>query len=224
MTGVRKPFFILLIAILLIASSTALGGSRRRHRPLRKPDVPFVFSVDEVVEAMLKTAHVSEQDLVYDLGCGDGRIVITAARQFGARGVGVDINPKRIRESRRNAQKAGVSRKVRFLTQDFFKSDIRPATVVAIYLDPKVNLRLRPKLLRELKPGTRVVSNSFDMGNWKPDQVVKLMVAGSECTVYYWVIPPAAPDNNRPFSSRTTPWMGLPEPIAAWDAGKNHLQ
>jgi len=138
---------------------------------------------------MLKTAGVTEKDVVYDLGCGDGRIVIAAAQKYGARGVGVDINPKLIHQSKRNARRAGVSRKVSFIRQDFFKTDIRSASVVAVYLDPKVNLRLRPKLLRELKPGSRVVSNSFDMGDWRPDKVFKLTVAGSECTIYYWVIP-----------------------------------
>jgi len=138
---------------------------------------------------MLKTAGVVEKDVVYDLGCGDGRIVIAAAQKYGARGVGIDINPKLIRQSERNARRAGVSQKVRFITQDFFKTRIGSATVVLIYLDPKVNLRLRPKLLRELKPGARVVSNSYDMGDWQPDKVVKLTVSGSECTIYYWVIP-----------------------------------
>ena len=146
-------------------------------------------SVDEVIDAMLKVAQVSEKDTVYDLGCGDGQIVIAAARDYGARGIGIDINPKRTKNGRVNARKAGVNEKVTFITQDFFKTDLSSATVIMLYLDPKVNLRLRPKLLRELKPGVRVVSNSFDMGDWKPDQVVKLVVAGSECTVYCWVIP-----------------------------------
>lgn len=171
-----------------LLSTGKVGGQPQRPRP---PDVPFVATVDEVADAMLKMAGVTAQDVVYDLGCGDGRIVIAAAQQYGARGVGVDINPQRIRESRRNAQQAGVSGRVRFVAQDLFKTDLRAATVVALYLDPQVNLRLRPKLRRELKPGARVVSNSFDMGDWKPDKVVKLMVAGSECTIYYWVIPAA---------------------------------
>jgi len=169
-------------------ASSNFGFSQERRRPVRKPDVPFVASVDEVVETMLRTAEVTDKDTVYDLGCGDGRIVIAAASKYGARGVGVDINPVRIRESRRNARKAGVSRKVTFIEQDLFKADLSQATVVVIYLDPEVNLRLRPKLLRELKPGARVVSNSFDMGDWKPDKVVKLTVAGSECIIYYWAI------------------------------------
>src|SRR5262245_12966666 len=176
-----------LIAILVAFSN--FGFSQERRRPARKPDVPFVTSVDEVVDAMLKTAGVTDKDTVYDLGCGDGRIVIAAASKYGARGVGVDINPLRIQESRRNARKSGVSDKVTFIEQDLLKTDLSQATVVVIYLDPAMNLRLRPKLLRELKPGARVVSNSFDMGDWKPDKVVKLTVAGSECSIYYWTIP-----------------------------------
>ena len=162
---------------------------QERRRPARKPDVPFVASVDAVVDAMLKTAEVTDKDVVYDLGCGDGRVVIAAASQYGARGVGVDINPVRVKESRRNARNAGMSHKVSFIEQDLLKTDLSQATVVMIYLDPKMNLRLRPKLIRELKPGARVVSNSFDMGDWKPDRVVKLTVAGSECIIYYWRIP-----------------------------------
>jgi SAM-dependent methyltransferase len=169
-------------------ASSNFALSQTRQRPVRKPDAPFTASVDEVVDMMLKTARVTDKDTVYDLGCGDGRVVIAAASKYGARGVGVDINPIRVKESRRNARKAGVSQKVTFIEQDLFKTDLSQATVVAIYLDPKVNLRLRPKLLRELKPGSRVVSNSFDMGDWKPDKVIKLTVAGSDCFIYYWAI------------------------------------
>jgi SAM-dependent methyltransferase len=179
-------FWSALIAV--VVASTDFGFSQERRRPVRKPDVPYVESADEVVDMMLKTAEVTDKDTVYDIGCGDGRIVIAAARKYGARGVGIDINPRRIRESRRNALKAGVSRKVTFIEQDLLKTELSQATVVVIYLDPEMNLRLRPKLLRELKPGARVVSNSFDMGDWKPDKVVKLTVAGSECIIYYWAI------------------------------------
>jgi ribosomal protein L11 methylase PrmA len=185
----RKHILHGLAAATIVTACTVLSFSQKQQRPTRKPDVPFVISVDDVVDAMLKTANVTEKDIVYDLGCGDGRIVIAAAQKYGAHGVGIDINPKRISESRRNARRVGVTQQVRFVTQDFFKSDISPATVVAIYLDPNVNLRLRSKLQRELTPGTRIVSNSFDMGDWKPEKVVKLVVAGSECTIYYWVIP-----------------------------------
>jgi len=177
--------------IAIVMASLNYGVSQERRRPVRKPDVPFAPSVDEVVDMMLRTAQVTDKDTVYDLGCGDGRIVITAANKYGARGVGVDINPIRIKESRRNARKSGVSQKVTFIEQDLLKTDLSQATVVMIYLDPAMNLRLRPKLLRELKPGARVVSNSFDMGDWKPDKVVKLTVAGSVCTIYYWIIPPS---------------------------------
>ena len=177
------------IMIAIVMASLNYGFSQERRRPARKPDVPFAPSVDEVVDMMLRTAEVTDKDTVYDLGCGDGRIVISAASKYGALGVGVDINPIRIKESKRNARKAGVSQKVTFIEQDLLKTDLSQATVVIIYLDPAMNLRLRPKLLRELKPGARVVSNSFDMGDWKPDKVVKLTVAGSECSIYYWAIP-----------------------------------
>jgi precorrin-6B methylase 2 len=175
-------------AVFLLASSNVALPQQRRG-PARKPDVPFVTSVDEVVDTMLKTAGVNARDTVFDLGCGDGRIVIAAAGKYGARAVGVDINPARIEESRRNARKAGVSQKVTFIEQDLLKTDLSQATVVAIYLDPRMNMRLRPKLLRELRPGARVVSNSFDMGDWKPEKVVKITVAGSECVIYKWTIP-----------------------------------
>jgi SAM-dependent methyltransferase len=174
--------------ITIVAASINYGFSQKRQPSVGKPDVPYVKSAEEVVDMMLKTAEVTDKDTVYDLGCGDGRIVIAAASKYGARGVGVDIHPRRIKESRRNALKAGVSQKVTFIKQDILKSDLSRATVVAIYLDPEMNLRLRPKLLRELKPGVRVVSNSFDMGDWKPDKVVKLTVAGSECIIYHWTI------------------------------------
>ena len=188
-----------LIAVVMAASN--YGFPQELRHPVRKPDVPFAASVDEVVDTMLKTAEVSDKDTVYDLGCGDGRIVIAAASKYGARGVGVDINPIRIKQSRRNARNAGVSQKVTFIGQDFLNTDLSQATVVMIYLDPKMNLRLRSKLLRELKPGARVVSNSFDMGDWKPDKVVKLTVAGSECTIYYWDIASGRKSSNDKFRS-----------------------
>jgi len=138
---------------------------------------------------MLKVAQVTKDDIVYDLGSGDGRIVITAAKERGARGIGIDIDPQRIREAEENARKAGVTDKVRFLQKDLFETDIHEATVVTLYLLPSLNLKLRPKLFKELRPGTRVVSHSFDMGDWKPDQTID--VDGR--TVYYWVIPKNPP-------------------------------
>ncbi len=151
-----------------------------------KLDVPFEPSADDVVEEMLKIARVTKDDLVYDLGCGDGRVVIAAAQKLGARGVGVDLDPKRIEESLENARKAGVSERVKFIEQDLFVTDIHDATVVMLYLWPEVNLRLRPKLLADLKPGTRVVSHSHNMGTWEADRAV---TAQNGHQVYFWVIP-----------------------------------
>lgn len=160
------------------------------HTPVsqRVPDVPYVPTPPAVVDVMLATANVTKDDVVYDLGCGDGRIVIAAAQKYGARGVGVDIDPERIKEAEENAQRAGVANRVRFLEQDLFQTDIREATVVTLYLLPDINLRLRPKLLKELKPGARVVSHNYDMGDWKPEKVID--VNGRK--VYYWVIPAGA--------------------------------
>ncbi len=151
-----------------------------------KLDVPYEPSSEEVVRTMLEIAQVGRDDLVYDLGCGDGRIVIAAARKIGARGVGIDLDPERIKESLLNARKAGVTDRLRFFQQDLFQADIGRATVVMLYLWPEINLKLRPKLLRELKPGTRVVSHSHDMGSWEPEQ---LTTAAGGHRVYFWVIP-----------------------------------
>jgi ubiquinone/menaquinone biosynthesis C-methylase UbiE len=148
-------------------------------------DVPYVPTPEQVVERMLEVANVGPNDLVYDLGSGDGRIVIAAAKKHGARGVGIDIDPDRIREARANARSAGVSDRVEFREGDLFKTDLSQASVVTLYLLSSVNLQLRPKLLNELKPGTRIVSHAFDMGDWKPLKVEKV---GSS-TVYYWVVP-----------------------------------
>lgn len=155
----------------------------------RQPDVVYVPTPPEVVEAMLKMAKVGKDDVVYDLGCGDGRIVIAAVQKFGAkRGVGIDIDPQRIRESNENARKAGVAERVKFLEQDLFKSDFRDATVVALYLLPSLNLRLRPMLFQQLKPGSRIVSHAFDMGEWEADQTADI---GGR-TAYYWMLPDSA--------------------------------
>jgi ubiquinone/menaquinone biosynthesis C-methylase UbiE len=154
--------------------------------PALARDVPYVPTPERVVDKMLELAKVGPSDVVYDLGSGDGRIVIAAARKHGARGVGIDIDPQRVREARENARKAGVADRVEFREGDLFKADISAATVVTLYLLSGVNLQLRPKLFSELKPGTRVVSHAFDMGDWKPIATEKV---GSS-TVYYWVIPP----------------------------------
>lgn len=153
----------------------------------------FVATAPEVVDAMLEAAKVGPGDVVYDLGCGDGRIVVAAASRYGARGVGVDLDPERIREARENASRAGVSDRVTFLVQDLFATDVTPATVVALYLSPDVNLRLRPKLLRELRPGSRVVSHQFDMGDWRPERSFEVPVAGAARRVFLWRVPARPP-------------------------------
>ena len=154
-------------------------------QPLRKLDVPYVPTPPGVVNAMLKMARVTGKDVVYDLGCGDGRIPIAAAQTYGARGVGVDLDPKRIEDANENAKLAGVVDKVRFATEDLFETDIRDATVVMLYLSPSLNERLIPKLKKELKPGSRVVSHVFDMGpTWPPDE--RGETDGK--TYYLWVI------------------------------------
>jgi hypothetical protein len=178
------------LAIVLAASLPALSTVAQPLKPLEKePEVPYVPTHEKVVAEMLKVAKVGKNDVLYDLGSGDGRIVITAAKQFGTRGVGVDIDPARVTEARENAKKAGVTDKVKFLQQDLFETDITEATVVTLYLLPEVNLRLRPKLLSDLKPGTRVVSHNYDMGDWTPLKTLTLKVP-QEHTIYYWVVPP----------------------------------
>jgi SAM-dependent methyltransferase len=153
-----------------------------------KRDVPYVPTPQNVVDEMLRLANVTKNDVVYDLGCGDGRLVITAVNKFGAsRGFGVDIDPQRIAESNANAKAAGVTDRVSFAVQDLFQTDLKDATVVTLYLLPEVNLRLRPKLLSELRPGTRVVSHSFDMGDWKPQKTITVQPGGQR--LYFWTIP-----------------------------------
>ena len=153
-------------------------------------DVPFVPTPPEVVDEMLKLADLRSGDLLYDLGCGDGRIVIAAAKRSGIRAVGIDIDPVRISESNANAAAAGVTDKVRFIEKDLFEADFRDATVVTMYLLTSVNLRLRPKLLAELRPGTRLVSHTFDMGEWRPDKTSFVATAyDDQRAVHFWVVP-----------------------------------
>jgi len=161
---------------------------------LREPDVVYVPTPPEVVEQMLSMAKVGKNDILYDLGSGDGRIPITAAQKFGTRGVGIDINPERIQEAKGNAQKAGVTDLVEFRNEDLFQADFSKATVVTLYLLPDLNVKLRPELFRQLKPGTRVVSHDFDMGEWKPERVVQ---TPDGSTVYMWTIPEEIPANLR---------------------------
>jgi len=174
-----------LCALALSAILCAIPVAAQQAAATRTPDVIFVPTPQEVVDAMLKLAKVTKNDVLYDLGSGDGRIPITAAKTYGARGVGIDIDPQRIREANENLKIAGVGDKVKFLNQDLFTTDISEATVVTLYLLPSLNLRLLPRLNAQLKPGTRVVSHSFDMGAAKPLET--LNVNGR--TIYYWTIP-----------------------------------
>jgi hypothetical protein len=179
-------------------------------------DAPYLPTPENVIEEMLKLGGVNKGDVLYDLGSGDGRVVIAAAQKFGTRGVGVELDPSRIQEANENAKKAGVTDRVQFLQKDLFQTDISKATVVTLYLLPDVNLKLRPRLLSQLKPGTRIVSHEFHMGEWKPQQVVKVLgpkqgenflyrdescytmllpAQQREHTLYYWVVPQNIPNS-----------------------------
>ncbi|MBC7780950.1 MAG: class I SAM-dependent methyltransferase [Proteobacteria bacterium] len=177
----RRDF---VVSGLAVASAAACGVSFAQA-VRRTPDVIYVPTPQEVVEGMLKLAKVGKSDVVYDLGCGDGRIVVTAARMFGARSVGIDIDPIRIREATENIRVANVGERARLIEGDLFETDISEATVVTIYLLSRLNLKLRPKLMAELRPGTRVVSHAFDMDDWKPQRTESV---GSS-TIYLWTVP-----------------------------------
>lgn len=178
-----------LVALTLLAGcASARTSADTASKPTPKLDVVWVPTPPEVIEVMLNLANVGPKDLVYDLGCGEGEILIAAARR-GARGVGVDLDPVRITNARANARKAGVADKITFFEQDLFKTDISKATVVTLYLLPELNERLRPTLLTTLKPGTPVVSHDFAMGDWKPEQTVEIELTRTH-RAYLWRIPP----------------------------------
>ena len=189
----RLRFAAALVGVLVLglgnASAEPAPAGQAAAAPaqqgLRQPDVIYVPTRQTVVDAMLKVTNVKAGDVLYDLGCGDGRIPVTAAK-LGARAVCIDIDPRRIAEANENVKKNNVGDRVRVLNQDLFTTDISEATVVSLYLLPSLNLKLRPTLWRTLKPGTRIVSHDFDMGDWKPEQT--LNVDGA--TVYYWTITP----------------------------------
>ena len=175
------------LMVISVCGSTLLNAQvttapSAKEKPIL--DVPYVPTRQTVVNSMLKMANVKKGDVLYDLGCGDGRIVVTAARDFGATGKGFDIDPQRIEEANANAKQAGVSDKVKFVNANLFDTDLSKATVITMYLLPDVNMKLRPKILA-LKPGTRIVSHAFDMGDWKPDRTE--VVDGA--TVYFWTVP-----------------------------------
>ncbi|HEU0139048.1 MAG TPA: class I SAM-dependent methyltransferase [Bryobacteraceae bacterium] len=177
----KKTIAAIALACVLAIAPAAWAQSA----PTRSPDVVFVPTPQEVVDAMLSLAQVGKGDTVYDLGCGDGRIVITAAKKFGANAVGIDIDPERIQEANANARREGVTGKVSFRQEDLFQADIKSASVVTLYLLSTLNQKLKPKLLAELKPGTRIVSHAFDMGDWKPEK--ESDVNGRR--IYLWRVP-----------------------------------
>lgn len=168
------------------ATATPTPASSSGQREL---DVPYVPTHEAVVDEMLKMAEVKGSDLLYDLGSGDGRIPITAAQRFGTRGVGIDLNPVRVREADENARKANVTDKVKFIEGDLFKEDFSQATVLTLYLLPEVNMKLRPKIL-QMKPGTRVVSHNYDMGDWKPEKTKTVTTPdGTQHYIFFWRVP-----------------------------------
>ncbi len=188
--------FVFAAALLVAAPASALEpgaphivvAQAQAKKPLGEPDVIFVPTPQEVVDDMLQLASVGKDDVLYDLGAGDGRIAVTAAKRYGVRAVGIDIDPERIKEANANAKRSGVANRVRFRNEDLFKSDFREATVVTLYLLPELNLKLRPRLLAELKPGTRIVSHQFDMGDWKPEKTLET----NGRVIYLWTVPERA--------------------------------
>lgn len=170
-------------------TNTATSTATASPAPTRELDVPYVPTHEMIVNEMLKMAEVKGDDVLYDLGSGDGRIPITAAQKFGTRGVGIDLNPVRIKEANENAQKANITDKVKFIEGDIFQQDFNEATVLTLYLLPDVNLKLRPKIM-QMKPGTRVVSHNYDMGDWKYEKAKELKTPdGVTHYVYMWRVP-----------------------------------
>jgi len=174
----RRDFLMSVPAVLLAGCSTA--GL--------KLDAPYVSTPQPVVEEMLAFAKVGPQDVVYDLGCGDGRFVITAAQKFGARGVGIDLDPKRIAEAVAGAKSAGVTARVSFRQEDLFKTDFSPATVVTLFLFPELNARLAPKLRASLRPGSRIVAYDLGIPGWAPDESAQMNIDGRSHDMYLWRI------------------------------------
>jgi predicted RNA methylase len=178
----RPATMLALLVVAVIGTTPALA---QQAGTLRQPDVIYVPTPQEVVDAMLKLANVTAKDVVYDLGSGDGRIPITAAKTYGCRAIGIDIDPQRIKEANENLKTAGVGDKVKFMNADLFETNLSEATVVTLYLLPSLNIKLMPKLQKELRAGTRIVSHSFDMGaDWPAEKTEE--VNGRR--IYYWTI------------------------------------
>jgi SAM-dependent methyltransferase len=198
MAAARRELRVGLSAALLALAGFALTTGGCTQRPAAPPvpmatprlDVIWVASDAAVVMEMLRVAEVGRTDVVYDLGCGDGRIVIAAAQRFGARAVGVDLDAELLRQARQDAVKAGVAERVTFRQQNLFTTDLGEATVVTLYLSPEVNLRLRPKLLRELRPSSRIVSHEYDLGDWLPERTVLVSRTARAHRIFLWHVPP----------------------------------
>ncbi|HJQ33204.1 MAG TPA: methyltransferase domain-containing protein [Pyrinomonadaceae bacterium] len=187
---------ITLISCLLSAGAHAAAQTgksakqrRARHKPLRQPDVIFVPTPPETVDEMLRQAHLKKGDVLYDLGSGDGRIPIAAAKQYGVRAVGIDIDPKLVEEATESAKREGVGDLVTFRLGDMFAADIHDATVVTLYLSDTLNVMLRPKLLRDLRPGSLIISHDFRMGDWQPEKTIRVPWKNLYRTVYVWTVP-----------------------------------
>lgn len=197
-----------LIGSIILAFATAAGSAAQAFSQEKHLDVPYVPTRYPVVDEMLRMAAVTKDDILYDLGCGDGRIVIAAAQKCGAKAVGIDIDPDRLAECRENAAAAGVTDKVRFIEGDLFKADFHEASVVSLYLLTSVNLKLRPRLLAELAPGTRIVSHNFAMDAWKPDETSEIKIEERTHTVHLWTVP----------ANIGGKWIWtMGEPAAAWE-------
>ncbi len=184
-TNILEMLFLVFLLVFLSQSC------KEKPAPFNEDalDVPYVPTPIQVVEEMFRLAELKEGDVLLDLGCGDGRIPINAAVQYGIKAYGVDLNPERIRESIRNAHIAGVDNLVEFIEQDLFETDLTDATVITMYLLPSVNLKLRPKILTYLKPGTRIVSHDFTMDEWIPDKDSMVFIEDESHSVYYWMVP-----------------------------------
>lgn len=180
-------FTVVVTCVLALGGIGSSGAGQTSQVPRRPADVVYIPTAPDIVAAMLEVAKINKGDVVYDLGAGDGRIVIAAVKDYGAaRGVGVEIDPVRVAEANANARQAGVSDRVLFIQGDVLETDVRQATVVTLFMSTAINLKLRPKLMAQLKPGSRVVSHAFDMGDWKPTQAQSIRGR----TVYLWTIPP----------------------------------
>ena len=171
-----------------------MNFSQTNYNQVDKPDIGYLPTPQEAIEVMLSLAEVCESDILYDLGSGDGRVLIAAAQKFGTRGVGIDIDPQRISQAIENAKQSRVSDRVTFLQQNLFESDFYEATIVVLYLLPHLNLRLRPRLLQQLKPGTCILSHDFDMGDWQPHRVQMVQTSEETATIYQWIVPSEIPD------------------------------